>query len=71
MKLEKPKYEYPIEGIASIGRPGEPAGIYMLDGNWHVAGLDTVAQALLETVGALHVLTVTFPTDPTVNPALN
>lgn len=71
MKFEHPKYEYPIEGIASIGKPGEPAAIYLLDGEWHIAGLNTVAEALLESVGALHVLTVNFPTNPLGAPFLN
>ena len=70
MKFEHPKYEYPIEGIASIGKPGEPAGIYLLDGAWHLAALDGVADALLQSAGALHVLTLCFPTNPGI-PALN
>ena len=70
MKFEHPKYEYPIEGIVSVGKPGEPAGIYLLDGRWHFAGVDTVAEALLHSVGALHVLTLSFPTNPGI-PALN
>jgi len=61
MKWKSPEYEFPVEGVAQTGKPGEPAAIYLLDGRWHLAPLDSVAEALLHFAGGLHVATLTFP----------
>ena len=68
MKQKSPEYEYPIEGIAQVGKPGEPAAIYTLHGCWHLAAFDSVGEAMLQLSGALHVATLSFPTRV---PALN
>lgn len=67
---EFPSYQYPIEGIAHVGKPGEPAAIFLLDGHWHLAPIDSAAEALLHFAGGLHVATLTFPHTSAI-PALN
>ena len=59
--LEKSKSEFLIEDIFYAGKPGEPAGIYLLNGDWHLAAEDSVAQAMLLLNGALRIATLTFP----------
>jgi hypothetical protein len=71
MKSDDPKYEFPIEGLAFSGKPGEPAAIYFLDGGWHLAALDSMAEALLCSAGALHVATLVFPVNVGGNPWMN
>ena len=70
MESERPEYEYPIEGIAFTGKAGEPASIFLLNGSWHLASVDSVAEALLHMAGGLHVATLTFPATA-FNPGLN
>lgn len=61
MDFEKAKYEYPVEGIARTGKPGEPAAIFLLDGAWHLAAVGSANEAMLRFEGALHIATLTFP----------
>jgi hypothetical protein len=60
MSFERAKYEFPIEGIAHHEKADAPAGIYLLDGHWHLAAHDSVAEAKLIERGALLVATLTF-----------
>jgi hypothetical protein len=68
MSFERAKYEFPIDGIEHHEKADAPAGIYMLDGRWHMAAHDSLAELHLVQRGALLVATLTFtiasrPTD--------
>ena len=60
MSFERAKYEFPIEGIARHDKADAPAGIYILDGRWHMAAHDSVAEVQLIARGALLVATLAF-----------
>jgi hypothetical protein len=60
MSYQRAKYEFPIDGIARHQKADAPAGIYLLDGAWHLAAHDSVEEFLLEERGALLVATLTF-----------
>ena len=56
----KHKYEFPIDDIARQHKADAPAGVYLLDGAWHLAAHDSLAEVLLVDRGALLVATLTF-----------
>ena len=60
MSFERAKYEFPIDVIDQHHRAGAPAGIYLLDGEWHLAVHDSAAERVLIDRGALLVATLTF-----------
>jgi len=62
-----PKYEFPIDDIARRQRADASAGVYLLDGRWHLAAHDSTAEDQLVGAGALLVATLTFtvPARPT------
>jgi hypothetical protein len=60
MSYQRAKYEFPIEGIARHRKADAPAGIYLLDGAWHLAAHDSLEEFLLVERGALLVATLTF-----------
>jgi hypothetical protein len=60
MSFERAKYEYPIDIVEDRHKADAPVGIYLLDGDWHLAAHDTVAECLLIDAGALWVATLTF-----------
>lgn len=67
MSSERAKYELPVEGIARHEKADAPAGVYLLDGDWHLAAHDSAAEVRLVERGALLVATLTFslPARPT------
>ena len=54
------KYEFPIDDVAYREKADAPAGIYLLDGRWHLAAHDSLAESRLIDAGALLVATLTF-----------
>ena len=58
--LLKPDYEFPIDHLAHREKADAPAGVYLLDGTWHLAAHDSAAEARLLDRGALLVATLTF-----------
>jgi hypothetical protein len=60
MSYERAKYEFPIDGIVQHRKSDAPAGIYMLDGSWHLAAHDSLEELLLLEQGALLIATLTF-----------
>ncbi len=60
MPLLKHEYEFPIDDITPREKADAPAGIYLLEGEWHIAAHDSVAEALLVDRGGLLVATLTF-----------
>ena len=67
MSRERAKYEFPIEGIAHHRKADAPAGIYLLEGSWHLAAHDSMEEYQLLDQGALLIATLTFtlPVRPT------
>lgn len=59
MSFERAKYEFPIEGIA-YEKADAPAGVYLLDGGWHLAAHESAAESRLLNAGALLIATLTF-----------
>jgi hypothetical protein len=68
MSYERAKYEFPIDGIAHHEKAEAPTGIYLLDGCWHMAAHDSVAELQLLAQGALLIATLTFT--PPARPSL-
>lgn len=64
MKLEQPEYEFPIEDRQHARRAGQPAGIYLLDGRYHIAAHWTAQERALVARGALYVATLLFDACP-------
>jgi hypothetical protein len=60
MPLLRHEYEFPIDDIAPRAKADAPAGVYLLDGDWHLAAHGSVAEELLIIEGALLVATLTF-----------
>ena len=60
MSFERAKYEFPIDGVERHQKAGAPAGIYLLDGCWHLAAHESAAELQLVERGALLVATLTF-----------
>ena len=62
----KHEYEFPIDHFAQREKADAPAGVYLLDGRWHLAAHDSLAEDRLLERGALLVATLTFtpPTRP-------
>lgn len=60
MPLEPSKYEYRTEEIRRSRLIGQPSGVWLLDGRWHLAAYHTAAAEWLREAGALHVATVRF-----------
>ena len=56
----KHEYEFPIDHFAQRERADAPAGVYLLDGSWHLAAHDSLAEDRLLECGALLVATLTF-----------
>jgi hypothetical protein len=56
----KHEYEFPIDHLANREKADAPAGVYLLDGRWHLAAHDSRAEARLVEQGALLVATLTF-----------
>lgn len=53
-------YEFPIDHLANREKADAPAGVYLLDGAWHLAAHDSPAEEKLIARGALLVATLTF-----------
>ena len=64
MKFEDPRYQYPVEWINHTEGPGQPAGIYLLDGVTRVAARWSAAERALLEAGALYVATLCFGGSP-------
>jgi hypothetical protein len=62
----KHEYEFPIDHLANREKADAPAGVYLLDGDWHLAAHDSQAEERLIERGALLVATLTFT--PPVRP---
>ena len=60
MSLERAKYEFPIDVVDQHHKADAPAGVYLLDGAWHLAVHDSVAELELIGAGALLVATLSF-----------
>jgi hypothetical protein len=60
MSFKPAKYEFPIEGIACHEKADAPAGVYLLNGCWHLAAHDSLAESKLLDRGALLIATLTF-----------
>ena len=58
--LLKHDYEWPIDHLANREKADAPAGVYLLDGTWHLAAHDSPAEERLLDRGALLVATLTF-----------
>ena len=56
----KHEYEFPIDHFAQREKADAPAGVYLLDGAWHLAAHDSVAEDRLLECGALLIATLTF-----------
>jgi hypothetical protein len=56
----KHEYEFPIDDLTRRERADAPAGVYLLDGAWHLAAHDSAAEDRLLELGALLVATLTF-----------
>jgi hypothetical protein len=54
------EYEFPIDHFAQREKADAPAGVYLLDGRWHLAAHDSLAEDRLLERGALLVATLTF-----------
>lgn len=61
MSFERAKYVFPIEGIA-YEKADAPAGVYLLDGAWHLAAHESAAENRLINAGALLIATLSFNT---------
>jgi len=61
---EKPKYEYPIQGINWTAGIGRPAGIYWLGGDSIIAAHGSQAEDYLVEQGAILMGTLRFDSDP-------
>ncbi len=64
MEYEDPQYFYPIGWINQTEGPGQPAGIYMLDGSIRLAARHSLAERSLLEAGALYIATVVFGPSP-------
>ena len=60
MSSERTKYEFPIPDIDRRCRADAPAGIFLLEGAWHLAAHDSSAEDRLLQAGALLVVTLSF-----------
>ena len=56
----KHDYEFPLDHFAQREKADAPAGVYLLDGTWHLAAHDSLAEDRLLERGALLVATLTF-----------
>lgn len=56
----KHEYEFPIDELRKREPADAPAGVYLLDGAWHLAAHDSAAEQRLLELGALLVATLTF-----------
>jgi hypothetical protein len=66
MSYERAKYEFPIDGVVRHQKADAPAGIYLLDGAWHLAAHDSLEELFLIERGALLVATLTFSAPPRI-----
>lgn len=57
---EAARWEHPVDWINWSQGSGRPAGVFLLQNEWHVATYDTPAERALLAEGALHVATVRF-----------
>lgn len=74
MSYERAKYEFPIPDIDRRARADAPAGVFLLEGAWHLAAHDSTAEAELLAAGALLIATLSFkpagrPTHVVAGPA--
>jgi hypothetical protein len=60
MKFQRPKYEFPVEGIRRTAGVGQPAGLFLLDGDLHVVARWSAAEADLLERGAIHFANLRF-----------
>lgn len=60
MQYERAKYEFPIPDIDRRARADALAGIFLLDGGWHLAAHDSSAEDELLAAGALLIATLSF-----------
>lgn len=61
---DEPKYEQLLDEIQRTGSPGQPAGIYWLEGSSRIAAHDSAAEARLLDQGAILIATLLFERDP-------
>jgi hypothetical protein len=66
MSYERAKYEFPIDGVVRHQKADAPAGIYLLNGCWHLAAHDSLEELFLIERGALLVATLTFSLPPRI-----
>lgn len=64
MKPKSFKYEFPLPADAWTKGAGHPAGIYLLEGEVHVAAHQSGAERRLLESGALLVANLRFDRDP-------
>ena len=64
MKLDEPKYSFPVIGIAWTSGVGHPGAIFLWEGRSHVAAEGSPAADWLEERGALRIGTMRFDPDP-------
>jgi hypothetical protein len=56
----KHDYEFPIDHRANREKADAPAGVYLQNGDWHLAAHDSLTEDKLIARGALLVATLTF-----------
>lgn len=60
MSYERAKYEFPIPDVERRAHADAAAGVFLLEGAWHLAAHDSTAEDELIAAGALLIATLSF-----------
>lgn len=60
MKKDEQSFEHVEHRLDRRGAADRAAGVFLLDGKWHIAAYDTAAEDALLLAGALHIASLRF-----------